>query len=101
ATGTGDSVEVWAALTREGNAAFIGSVSFALVTGAGETLQTWGPSPMAVYYGVNRRFALPIEAVPGGNYTIKLAISTARTDIPANVVLPAPPIEHRIPVTLP
>jgi hypothetical protein len=101
AAGTGDSVEVWMALTREGNAAFIGSVAFALVDGAGETVQTWGPTPLAVYYGVNRRFALPLDGVRDGTYEVKALISTARTDIPANVLLPAPPIEHRIPVTLP
>ena len=101
ATGMADSVEVWMGLTREGNAAFIGSVSFELVDGAGETVQTWGPSPMAVYYGVNRRFALPLDGARGGTYDVKVLISTARTDIPASSLLPAPPIEHRIPVTLP
>lgn len=101
ATNAGDSVAVRVALTREGNAAFIGSVAFDLVDGAGEAVQTWGPSPIAVYYGVHRRFVLPLDGARHGDYEVKITISTARTDIPANVVLPAPPIEHRIPVTLP
>jgi len=101
ARANGDSVVTWLALTREGNAAFIGSVSFELVNGAGETVKRWGPSPIAVYYGVNRRFVLPLDAARSGAFELRIAISTARTDIPANVVLPAAPLEHRIPVAFP
>jgi len=101
ASATGDSVVVWMALTREGNAAFIGSVSFDLQNAEGESVQTWGPTPMAVYYGVNRRFALPLEDPRSGPHTLTFTVTTARTDIPASSLLPAPPIEHRLAVSFP
>jgi hypothetical protein len=92
---------VWMGLTREGNAAYIGSVSFALIDGAGRTVETWGPSPIAVYYGINRRFALPLVASRTGTHELKITATTARTDIAAGYILPAQPLEHRIPVTFP
>jgi hypothetical protein len=101
ATATHDSVIVWAALTREGNAAFIGSVAFDLLDAAGRTVETWGPNPIAVYYGINRRFALPVEAPRSGRHELKIRATTARTDISAGYLLPAQPLEHRIPVAFP
>jgi hypothetical protein len=98
AAARGDSVVVWAALTREGNAAYIGSISFDLMDAAGQVLQTWGPNPIAVYYGVNRRFVLPLDGAHPDAHDVRITVSTARTDIPANVVLPAPVLERRIPV---
>jgi hypothetical protein len=93
ATGLGDTLEAWVDLTREGAAAYLGSVRFELQDRSGRTLQDW-VTPIAVYYQQHRRFALPLDSVAPGPYRLRLLVSTAREDIGAEHVLPAEPIER-------
>lgn len=96
----GDSLVAWVALRREGNAAYLGSVSLRLLDSGGSQVASWN-TPVAVYYDLNRRFAFPLEALPPGRYAAVLRVSTDREDIPREHVLPAAPIERSVPVEIP
>jgi hypothetical protein len=84
-------------LTREGTAAYLGSVRFELRERSGRVVANW-LTPIAVYYEQHRRFALPLDSVAPGAYQLHLLVSTAREDIGAEHVLPAEPIERTLPV---
>jgi hypothetical protein len=96
----GDSLVAWVALRREGNAAYLGSVSLRLLDSGGSQVASWS-TPVAVYYDLNRRFAFPLQALPLGRYAVVLRVSTDREDIPREHVLPAAPIERSVPVEIP
>jgi hypothetical protein len=88
---TRDTAVVWLSLVRDGNAAFLGSVTIEVLQ-AGRVIGEFA-SPIAVFYNVRRRFAIPLEtpAAPG-RYTVRLRVSTAREDLDRANILPAPPI---------
>ncbi len=87
----GDSLVTWIGLEREGNAAYLGCVRFELLDGAENVVREWS-LPVAVYYELHRRLALPIEGISPGTYQVRFELSTARDDIPQGSVLPAPAI---------
>lgn len=88
---TRDSLIVWIGLHRDGNAAFLGTVEF-------EAHQAGRPvgeltTPVAVFYHVRRRFALPLaQPASAGSYTVRVRVSTDRQDLDRNVILQAAPI---------
>ncbi len=88
-----DSAIVWLGLHRDGNAAFLGSVTIEVHDQAGHSVGEF-TSPLAVVFAVRRRFAIPLDsaAVPGMGYTVRFRVSTARQDLKASDVLPAPPL---------
>jgi hypothetical protein len=88
-----DSLEVWVGLTRDGNAAFLGSVLLELRDDGGEVVRSW-VTPVAVYYSALRRFAYDVRDVPEGSYRVRLLVSTDRGDIDPRLILPADPIER-------
>jgi len=93
----GDSLVAWVGLTRQGNAAYLGTTWIRLRDAAGRVVREWD-TPTAVYYSLHRRFAFPLDSVPPGSYTAQLEVSTPRGDLPAGSVLPAPPVEQALPV---
>jgi hypothetical protein len=95
ASAIGDSVEAWVSVTREGNAAFLGSVRLELIDPAGKVIASH-ETPLAVYFEQNRRFVLPIPEVEPGRYRMRLLLSTEREDIDTANILPAPPIERLV-----
>lgn len=95
-----DSLEVWVALHREGNAAFLGQVAFELRDANDRPVGAWA-TPIAVYYTLNRRFALPTDTLPAGMYRLHVTVNTEREDIGAEDVLPAEPIARSVGVELP
>lgn len=86
----GDSLVTWIGLEREGNAAYLGSLRFDVLDGE-DVVREWS-TPVAVYYSLNRRMALPLNGLPAGSYTVRLELSTQREDIAQQNVLPVPPI---------
>jgi hypothetical protein len=96
----GDSLVIRVALTREGNAAYLGTGSVQLVDAADRIRGRW-EAPMAVYYRLDRRMAFPLAPVPPGPYTVRFALATDRTDIPQHLALPAPPVEASAQIEVP
>ncbi|HET7040151.1 MAG TPA: hypothetical protein VFH97_09695 [Gemmatimonadales bacterium] len=97
AAAAGDTLEAWLRLVREGTAAYLGSVRLELRDSAGRAVDDL-ETPIAVYTEQHRRFALPLDAVAPGRYTLRLLVSTARQDIGAEHVLPADPIARTLEV---
>ncbi len=87
----GDSLIVWVDLEREGNAAFLGTVRFSMSDENEQTVGEWS-TPIAVYHGQNRRFALPVDQLPLGLFQVRFTVDTRRDDLPQTNILPADPI---------
>jgi hypothetical protein len=87
-------------LVRGGEAAYLGNLVFELRRGTERRVRRW-ERVVAVYRDLYRRFPLPLDGVPPGRYTLHLTVTTDRPDIPAAHVLPAPPAESAVPVTVP
>jgi hypothetical protein len=94
-----DSLVAWVGLTRQGNAAYLGTTWIRLRDTAGRVVKEW-ETPTAVYYSLHRRFAFPLDSVPAGAYTAQLEVTTARSDLPATNILRAAPIEQSSPVEI-
>lgn len=93
-----DSLVLRLGLAREGNAAYLGTARVLLRDAAGNVRGQWD-TPIAVYYALNRRLALPLEgALPPGSYVAQLDLTTQRDDIPQSSVLPAAPIQQTVAV---
>lgn len=90
-TVTRDSLIVWLALHRDGNAAFLGSVDLEAHQ-AGRVVAEL-ETPVAVFFHVRRRFAVPLsEPAAPGSYTVRVRVSTERQDLDRTKVLPAAPV---------
>lgn len=87
----GDTLVTWVGLERQGNAAYLGTLRFRVTDRSGSTERDWSV-PVAVYYGFDRRMALPVGGLGRGEYRLTLDVTTDREDIPQGNVLPAPPI---------
>jgi len=87
----GDSLTTWIGLEREGNAAYLGALHFEVIDDDDGVVREW-TLPVAVYYAMHRRLALPLEGIPAGTYRVRFTVSTAREDIPQSDALPAAPI---------
>ncbi len=93
----GDSIAVWANVSRSGNAAYLGTADVEMVTTAGATVRRWS-MPIAVHYPTRRRFAYPLGGLEPGDYRVRFRIRAERPDLPANRVLPAPTVSDSVPV---
>ena len=96
----GDSIAVWVNASREGNGAYLGTVKFDLIGDGGQQVREW-IIPIAVYYPMNRRFALPTTSISAGKYQLRLTIDSERPDLRADDVLPAPPISDSLEIVVP
>lgn len=99
ASAVGDSLEAWVQLTREGNAAYLGTIRFELLDTQDAVVQSWA-TPIAVYFDQNRRFVFPVEGLAAGYYRLRLLVSITRQDIDAQYVLPAPAVERTVSITI-
>jgi hypothetical protein len=95
----GDSLIAWVGLTRQGNAAYLGTTWIRLRDASGRVVREWD-TPTAVYYSLHRRFAFPLDSVPPGAYTAQLEMTTVRGDLPAANVLRAAPLDQSVPVDI-
>jgi hypothetical protein len=97
---TGDSLAVRVQLTREGNAAFLGTLHTILLDAAGVEVAR-DDVQVAVYYELAPRRLLSLEHVPRGRYTLVSRLTTQRTDFDTGTVLPAEPVADTISVAVP
>jgi P pilus assembly chaperone PapD len=95
-----DTMSVRLPMTRTGTAAYLGTVRATVVNAKGD-VQGQDELPVAVYYGLDPRLAVPVGTLPAGTYTVRIEVTTARTDLPPRVPLPAPPARDSVMVTVP
>lgn len=96
----GDSLVVRARLTREGAAAFVGSLR-AVLRDARGVARAEASLPLGVYYALEPRIALPTRGLAAGAYALTLEALSARADLPSAALLPAPPERREATVVLP
>jgi hypothetical protein len=87
-------------LTRQGNAAFVGSIKTSLRDRAGK-VRVEGLLPLGVYYTLEPRFSLPLEGLAAGRYQLAVEAVSSRPDLPAEVLLPTVPVRQTMDITLP
>jgi hypothetical protein len=95
-----DSLIAWVGLSREGNAAFLGTTRLAMQDSTGAVRAEWS-TPTAVYVPVLRRYAFPLEGLSRGRYVLALDVNTSREDLPATNILPAAPIRRSMGLDVP
>jgi hypothetical protein len=96
----GDSLVGRARLTRQGDAAFVGSLRMALRDSAGSTLSA-SLLPLGVYYTLEPRFSLPLAGVPAGRYELSVEAVSSRPDLPADMLLATVPVRRSVEVLVP
>jgi P pilus assembly chaperone PapD len=83
----GDSLQDRSRFTRRGNAAFVGRSLITLSDSTGrERRATSGL--LAVYYDLEPRYALGIDSLPPGRYTLRVTADTQREDVRREALLP-------------
>jgi hypothetical protein len=87
-------------LTRQGNAAFVGSIKTFLRDRAGK-LRAQGLLPLGVYYTLEPSFSLPLQGLAAGRYQLAVEAVSSRPDLPAEVLLPTVPARQTLDITLP
>lgn len=100
ATPAGDSLVVRARLTREGTAAFVGSLRAVLRDGRGVP-RAEGVLPLGVYYALEPRITLPTRGLAAGAYALTLEALSARADLPPTALLQTPAERRETAVVLP
>lgn len=87
-------------LTRQGNAAFVGSIKTFLRDRTGK-LRAQGLLPLGVYYTLEPSFSLPVQGLAAGRYQLAVEAVSSRPDLPAEVLLPTVPARQTMDITLP
>jgi hypothetical protein len=90
-----DSLEIWFGAERQGNAAFLGTLVYELVSEDGKPRGQW-ETPVAVYHPLSRRYVFPLDSVPAGRYTLRMRLTTARNDLDQRNILPAEPVMRSV-----
>jgi hypothetical protein len=96
----GDSLVGRTLLTRDGDAAFVGSLKASVRDSAGK-VRAQGQFPLGVYYTLEPRFALPVAGLPPGLYELTVEAVSSRPDLAADLLLPTVPVRQSVTVTLP
>ncbi|MGE0439578.1 MAG: hypothetical protein AB7L66_08430 [Gemmatimonadales bacterium] len=96
----GDSLLVRTRLVRQGNAAFIGTVSGTLLDERGGVAGRFS-APIAIYTEAEPRFALPLGTAAAGRYRLRLEFRTDRTDLPPEQLVQAAASSTEATVVLP
>lgn len=86
-------------LARQGNAAFIGTLRWSLEDSTGATRVT-DELPIAVYHQMSPRRVLPLDGVEPGSYRLIVELTSERSDLPPDVVLPIVPVADTVAVQL-
>jgi len=85
-----DTLVVRARLTRQGNAAFVGSL-LATLRDERQQIVSTTTLPLGVYYSLEPRMLLPVGTLAPGNYELTLEAVSTRPDLSPQSLLPALP----------
>jgi hypothetical protein len=96
----GDSLVGRALLTRQGDAAFVGSLKATLHDPGGKQVSQ-SLLPLGVYYTLEPRFTVPLSGVPPGRYQLSVEAVSSRPDLPADLLLATVPVSQSVEVLLP
>jgi hypothetical protein len=99
ATADSDSVAVRVRLTRQGSAAFLGSVRGTLLDPSGKQVSSFA-EPISVYYDIDPRFSLARRGLKPGQYQLVVEAISERDDIPPENILPTVPARATLTVRL-
>ncbi len=83
----GDSLQLCARFTRQGNAAFLGTVHGTLVDAAGRHVASLA-APLAVYHTMAPCYSTPVRDLPSGRYVARMVVDTDRDDVRRDALLP-------------
>jgi hypothetical protein len=97
---SGDSLSGRVRLTRQGNAAFVGTLRARLLDAAG-IARAESALPLGVYYTLEPAFALSTTGLPAGRYRLSLEAVASRPDLPPGTVLAAEPARGTLTIELP
>lgn len=101
ASAASDTLRARVVLARSGNAAWLGTTTFALLDARQRTVREW-VVPMSIYQkGYRRRLVWPLELLAPGTYTLVATLAAVRSDLRAADILPAPEVRVRTQVTVP
>ena len=95
----GDSLEVRARLEHGGNAAYLGTIQFAIEDMTGRTLRSVD-LPIGVYVPMDPRIFIPLSGLPPGAYRVVITARAERKDLLKESILPVPDRAIRFDVTL-
>lgn len=95
----GDSLEVRARLEHGGNAAYLGTIQYALEDVAGRVLRSVD-LPIGVYLPMDPRILIPTYGLPPGAYRVLITARSERKDLLKESILAVPERAIRFDVTL-
>ena len=96
-----DTLRARVVLARGGNAAWLGTTTFALLDARQRPVREW-VVPMSIYQkAYRRRFTWSLDKLAPGTYTLTATMAAVRSDLRAADVLPAPEARARTQVTVP
>ena len=96
----GDSVIVRAHLERTGSAAALGTARGELVDSTG-TVRASFSVPISAYYAIDPRFGLARDSVPPGRYRLRFEVTSGRTDLAPEVIVPFQAVRDSVSLQLP
>lgn len=82
---------VEARMERQGNAPFIGRSQLRVLSEAGELLFEEEQN-VALYFELFRRYLVPLEDLPLGDYKVEMTFESERQDIPQGQLIPIEPV---------
>lgn len=94
-----DSLEVCARFTREGNAAFLGTLHATLSDTGGARIAE-AAMPLAVYYTLEPCVTVPVHDLAPGRYVVHLLVDTDRPDLEREALLPIAAIRDSVILTI-
>lgn len=85
----GDSLVVRARIAPTGNAAFLGTLSYALEDSTGHVLRSTD-LPIGIYVPIDPKIVLPVEGLNPGPYRVRISARAQRNDLLPETVLAIP-----------
>ena len=95
----GDSLEVRARLEKGGNAAYLGTITYALEDMNGQVVRSVD-LPIGIYVPINPRILIPVNGLSPGPYRVSITARATRKDLLTEGLVPVPDRVVRFDVVL-